>query len=33
LANKLKSLYEDLKWEFPTLNSNVKKFFSFWFGF
>jgi len=29
LANKLKSLYEDLKWEFPILNSNVKKFFSF----
>jgi len=29
LANKLKSLYEDLKWEFPTLNPNVKKFFSF----
>jgi len=29
LANKLKSLYEDLKWEFPTLNPNVKKFFTF----
>jgi DNA polymerase elongation subunit (family B) len=29
LDNKLKSLYEDLKWEFPTLNPNVKKFFSF----
>lgn len=29
LANKLKNLYEDLKWEFPPLNSNIKKFFSF----
>ena len=29
LANKLKSLYNDLKWEFPTLNPNVKKFFAF----
>ena len=29
LANKLKSLYEDLSWEFPPLNPNVNKFFSF----
>jgi hypothetical protein len=29
LANKLKSLYDDLKWEFPPLNSNVNKFFVF----
>ena len=29
LGNKLKNLYLDLSWEFPTLNANVKKFFSF----
>jgi DNA polymerase elongation subunit (family B) len=29
LANKLKSLYTDLSWEFPPLNPNVKKFFTF----
>lgn len=29
LANKLKNLYDDLMWEFPTLNPNVKKFFTF----
>lgn len=29
LGNKLKNLYLDLKWEFPPLNSNVKKFFAF----
>jgi len=29
LANKLKNLYVDLKWEFPPLNANVKKFFAF----
>jgi len=29
LANKLKSLYGDLKWDFPPLNPNVKKFFAF----
>jgi len=29
LANKLKNLYDDLKWEFPPLNSNVGKFFAF----
>ena len=29
LANKLKSLYGDLKWDFPPLNPNVKKFFNF----
>ena len=29
LGNKLKNLYLDLKWEFPTLNPNVKKFFAF----
>ena len=29
LANKLRNLYEDLKWEFPTLNPNIKKFFAF----
>jgi len=29
LANKLKSLYTDLSWEFPPLNPNVNKFFSF----
>jgi hypothetical protein len=27
--NKLKELYIDLKWEFPPLNANVTKFFSF----
>ena len=30
LANKLKSLYIDLKWDFPALNKNVGKFFSFY---
>ena len=29
LANKLRNLYSDLNWEFPTLNSNIKKFFAF----
>ena len=29
LLNKLKELYIDLKWEFPPLNPNVNKFFSF----
>ena len=29
LGNKLRNLYEDLKWDYPTLNPNVKKFFSF----
>ena len=29
LGNKLKSLYGDLNWEFPSLNSNIKKFFAF----
>ena len=29
LLNKLKELYIDLKWEFPPLNSNINKFFSF----
>jgi DNA polymerase elongation subunit (family B) len=29
LLNKLKELYKDLKWEFPPLNANVNKFFSF----
>jgi len=29
LGNKLKSLYGDLKWEFPSLNSNIGKFFNF----
>jgi DNA polymerase elongation subunit (family B) len=29
LANKLKSLYTDLSWDFPPLNPNVNKFFSF----
>ena len=29
LGNKLKNLYSDLKWEFPSLNSNIKKFFAF----
>jgi hypothetical protein len=29
LGNKLKSLYGDLNWEFPSLNPNIKKFFSF----
>lgn len=29
LLNKLKELYSDLKWEFPPLNANVTKFFSF----
>ena len=29
LANKLRNLYLDLSWEFPPLNSNIKKFFAF----
>jgi DNA polymerase elongation subunit (family B) len=29
LANKLKSLYLDLSWDFPALNKNVSKFFAF----
>ena len=29
LGNKLKSLYLDLSWDFPPLNPNIKKFFSF----
>jgi DNA polymerase elongation subunit (family B) len=29
LGNKLKNLYLDLSWEFPSLNPNTKKFFSF----
>ena len=29
LANKLKSLYTDLSWDFPPLNPNVNKFFAF----
>lgn len=29
LGNKLKNLYEDLKWEWVTLNPNINKFFSF----
>jgi DNA polymerase elongation subunit (family B) len=29
LGNKLKNLYDDLNWEFPSLNSNIKKFFAF----
>ena len=29
LANKLKSLYKDLGWDFPPLNPNVNKFFTF----
>jgi DNA polymerase elongation subunit (family B) len=29
LANKLKSLYVDLSWDFPPLNPNVNKFFAF----
>jgi hypothetical protein len=29
LLNKLKELFSDLKWEFPPLNPNVKKFFAF----
>ncbi len=29
LGNKLKNLYDDLKWEFPSLNPNIKKFFAF----
>ena len=29
LGNKLKNLYLDLSWEFPSLNPNIKKFFSF----
>ena len=29
LLNKLKELYKDLKWEFPSLNANVAKFFAF----
>jgi hypothetical protein len=29
LANKLKSLYLDLSWDFPALNKNVGRFFNF----
>lgn len=29
LGEKLKSLYKDLSWDFPPLNPNVNKFFSF----
>ena len=29
LLNKLKELYKDLKWDFPSLNANVTKFFAF----
>lgn len=29
LGNKLKNLYEDLKWDFVALNPNVNKFFNF----
>jgi hypothetical protein len=29
LLNKLKELYLDLKWDFPSLNPNIGKFFSF----
>lgn len=29
LGNKLKNLYEDLKWEWVTLNPNINKFFAF----
>ena len=29
LLNKLKELYKDLSWDFPPLNENVNKFFSF----
>jgi DNA polymerase elongation subunit (family B) len=29
LLNKLKSFYDDLGWDFPSLNKNVNKFFSF----
>ena len=29
LANKLKNIYDDLKWEWVTLNPNVSKFFTF----
>ena len=29
ILNKLKELYSDLKWDFPPLNENVNKFFSF----
>ena len=29
LLNKLKSIYEDLGWDFPSLNEKVNKFFKF----
>jgi hypothetical protein len=29
LLNKLKSIYEDLGWAFPSLNDKVNKFFKF----
>ena len=29
ILNKLKELYKDLSWDFPPLNENVNKFFSF----
>ena len=29
ILNKLKELYKDLSWDFPPLNENVNRFFSF----
>jgi DNA polymerase elongation subunit (family B) len=29
LLNKLTSIYEDLSWEFPSFNNNIKKFFKY----
>ena len=29
LLNKLKGIYEDLGWDFPSLNEKVNKFFKF----
>ena len=29
LLNKLQGIYEDLKWDFPSLNPNVERFFTF----
>ena len=29
LLNKLQGIYQDLKWDFPSLNEHTSKFFSF----
>ena len=29
LLNKLQGIYKDLKWDFPSLNENISKFFKY----